>query len=649
MKKIGVFVCHCGINISSTVDIEKVKEGLKNYPGIEHIEDYKYMCSDPGQTLIKERIKEKGLDGIVVAACSPTLHEKTFRNAGEIAGLNPYMCEIANIREQCSWVHKDKNIATPKAKLIVKTLVAKTVLNENLQPVDIPITRKALVVGGGIAGIQAALNIANSGYEVILVEKYASIGGRMAQLSETFPTLDCSQCILTPKMVEAAQHPKIRLMTSCEIEEITGFVGNFKAKIKKKSTCVDNEKCTGCGICTEKCPAKTADEFNQGMGTRKAIYTQFPQAVPNKPVLDKDSCIYFKTGKCKICEKVCPFDAIDYEQKDEFIEEDIGAIILATGYDLYNQKNLEEFGSGELENVIDGLTFERILSSSGCYGGEVLRPSDQKTPKEIVFIKCAGSRDSENHNPYCSKICCMYTTKHAMLYKHRIPDGQAYVFYMDVRTSGKGYEEFYQRAAEEDGVIYIRGKVSKLYNEDGKVVVCGVDTLLGRTIEIKADLVVLATAIRPKEGVDDLAKMIKAQVDQNGFLTEAHPKLRPVESLTAGVFLAGCAQAPKDIPDTVSQASATASMVSALFAQDHLLHEPIITGVNEDLCSGCGMCIPVCPYDARELNREDGIVDVNEVLCECCGACSAACPSGAAQQKNFTDPQLNQMIRAILS
>jgi len=648
MKRIGVFVCHCGINIAGTVDIKRVVEAVKNFPGVVYVEDYKYMCSDPGQNLIREKIKSEKLDGVVIAACSPTLHEKTFRNTVSQAGINPYNCEIANIREQCSWVHTNMEEATEKAIRIVKSIVAKTLLDESLVPIKSPVVKRALVVGGGIAGIQAALNIANSGYEVVLVEKEPSIGGRMAQFSETFPTLDCAQCILTPKMVDVASNENIKLLTYSEVVDVSGSVGNFKVKIKKKAKSVDYEKCTGCGICVEKCPVKVPNEFDRGMSERKAIYTQFPQAVPNKPVIDRENCTYFQKGKCRLCERVCPFGAIDFEQEDEVIEEEVGAIVLATGYELYDVSNMGEYGGGELEDVIDGLTFERLLSSSGPTSGEVRRPSDGKVPKTVVFVKCVGSRDPEHHFPYCSKVCCMYTTKHAMLYKHRVPDGKAYIFYMDVRTAGKGYEEFYQRAQEEDGVVYLRGKVSKIYKSDGKLIVDGFDTLTGRKVQVEADMVVLAMAIRPSSGAEKLFNLLKVSTDANGFLTEAHPKLRPVESLTAGIFLVGCAQGPKDIPDSVSQANAAASMISVMFSQDYLIHEPIITGVNEDLCSGCGICVAVCPYDARKISREKGTVEVNEILCEACGACAAACPSGAAQQKNLTDRQIISMIKAIL-
>jgi len=647
MKRTGVFICHCGINIAGTVDVKKVAEELARHPGVVHSEDYVYMCSDPGQNLIEQAIKEKKLDGVVVACCSPNLHETTFRNASKRAGLNSFRCEIANIREQCSWVHKDKAKATQKATKIARSVVEKVRQNESLDALSVPVTRRALVVGGGISGIQAALDLANSGFEVILVERNPSIGGHMIQLSETFPTLDCSQCILTPKMVEVSKHPKVKLMTYSEVHDVSGYVGNFKVKILKKPTYVDPAKCTLCDECTKVCPIVVPNEFELGLTGRRAIYIPFPQAIPASYTLDDKNCPDpFTTIACGKCADVCKPKAIDYDQKPQIIEEEVGAIIVATGFDLYDKEHMAEYGFGKYADVLDGLQFERLCSASGPTKGQILRPSDHQEPKEVVFIQCSGSRDPENHCAYCSKICCMYTAKHAMLYKHHVHDGQAYIFYIDIRSGGKGYEEFVQRAVEEDGVVYLRGKVSKVFEEKGKIMVWGVDTLTGKPIEIAADMVVLAQAMRPSAGAQELAKKLKLALDKDGFLAEAHPKLRPVESVTAGMFLAGAAQAPKDIPEAVAQASGAAAKAIAILSQDRLFHSPTVARVVNNLCTGCGMCVAVCPYDALAL--KEGKAVVNEVLCEGCGTCTATCLRSAIQVKNITQQQVAEMINACL-
>jgi heterodisulfide reductase subunit A len=647
-KRTGVFVCHCGINIAGTVDVKKVAEELSKTDDVVHAEDYVYMCSDPGQKCIEEAIKEHNLESVVVACCSPNLHESTFRRVTESTGLNPYQCEIANIREQCSWVHKDKDQATDKAVKITRSLVEKVRRNESLTPISVPVTKRALVVGGGISGIQAALDIANAGHEVILVEKSPSIGGHMIQLSETFPTLDCSQCIMTPKMVEVSKHPKIKLMTYSEVKEISGYVGNFKVKILKKPTYVDPDLCTLCDDCSDVCPVVVPNEFDEGMTGRKAIYIPFPQAIPATFTIDAENCPGFVPIACGKCQDVCEPKAINYDMQPEIIEEEVGAVVVATGYDLYGKDKIAEYGYGRYPNVLNGLEFERLLSASGPTQGQVLRPSDRKVPKEVVFIQCCGSRDPEMHKSYCSKICCMYTAKHAMLYKHNVPDGQAYIFYIDIRSGGKNYEEFVQRAIEDDDVVYLRGKVSKVFEENGKMKVWGVDTLTGKDVEIDADMVVLAMAMEPSKGTQEIVKTLKLGTDKDGFLAEAHPKLRPVESVISGLFLAGAGQAPKDIPEAVAQASGAASKVQAMFASDELFHDPIVAVVDEDVCSGCRLCIPVCPYEARIFDEQKGIVTVKEVLCEGCGSCIAACPSGAAQQKNYTDDQIYSMVDSIL-
>ncbi len=664
MARIGVFICHCGENISATVDCEKVANVSGQLPGVAYSVDYKYMCSDPGQNLIKDAIKEHKLTGVVVAACSPRMHEPTFRRATAEAGVNPFLCEMANLREHCSWVHEKGDATTKKAIDIVRSLVAKVKYNQSLYPIKVPVTKTALVIGGGVAGIQAALDIANTGHKVIMVEKEPSIGGHMSQLSETFPTLDCSQCILTPRMVEVAQHANITLYTYAEVESLEGFIGNFKVKIRKKAKSIDEKDCTGCGLCTTKCPQKKIpSEWEQGLGVRPAIYVPFPQAVPNKPVIDRINCTYYKTGKCKVCEKVCPTKAIRFDQEDEVIEREVGAVVVATGFDIKRTDFFPEYGYDHHKDIIDGLQFERLASASGPTKGEIRRPSDGEIPKNIVFVACAGSRDVAKGIEYCSKICCMYTAKHAMLYKHKVHDGNAYVFYMDIRAGGKMYEEFTRRAIEEDGAKYIRGRVSKIYEKNGKLIVVGADTLMGaRQVEIEADMVVLATASIANKDSKDLAHKLHVSYDAHHFISEAHPKLKPVETNTAGIFLAGACQAPKDIPESVAQASGAAVKVACLFSNDELTREPIIAVVNRlappaySTCTGCFLCEKVCPYQAitrEEIKNREGIVVrnlavVNPGLCQGCGTCVALCKSKSIDLQGYSNEQVFAEVAAVL-
>jgi heterodisulfide reductase subunit A2 len=645
--RIGVFVCHCGLNIERTVDTKAVVAALSEYPGVAYATDYDYMCSDPGQKLVADAIAEHRLTGVVVAACSPAMHEPTFRRVTEESGLNPFLCEMANIREHCSWVHDDRGAATKKAIRITRSVVEKVRGNHPLEPVEIDHSDRCLVIGGGIAGIQAALDVAENGFEVLLVEREPTIGGHMAQLSETFPTLDCSQCILTPKMVEVSRHPRVRMMTYSEVVGVSGYVGNYTVKIRKNPTYVDPDKCNLCGECAEVCPQSVENSFERGLLMRKAIYIPFRQAIPSSYTLDEEACLGLRPLRCSECSQVCEPNAINYDMSPEIVEEEVGAIIVATGYDLYPIQKLTEYGGGEVPDVIDGLQFERLLSASGPTGGVVRRPSDGKIPKRVVFVQCAGSRDPEHHNAYCSKICCMYTAKHALLYRHAVPDGEAVIFYIDIRSGGKGYEEFVQHAMEEERIRYLRGKVAKIYHDGDQVTVWGVDTLSGKRMEIQADLVVLALSIDPHSESLALAKTLKISCGGEGFLKEAHPKLRPLESLTAGIFLAGAGQGPKDIPDAVSQGSGAAAKAAALLAKDKLTHSPEIVEIDEEVCGGCGVCVGMCPYSALELNAA-GVAEVNEVLCEGCGTCVSACPTGAAQLKNMTDKQFSEMIEVAL-
>lgn len=641
VKRVGVFVCRCGRNIAERVDILRVVKALSEYRGVGYAEEDMYLCSESGQAKIANAIKEHKLESIVVAACSPTLHETTFRRLAKSQGLNPYLCEMANIREQCSWVHLDAEKATEKAIRIIKTVVEKVLLDEPLFPLGIPVTKRALVIGAGIAGIQAALDVADAGYEVVIVDKAPSIGGNMAKLSETFPTLDCSMCILSPKMAEVGASQQVRLLTYSEVKEISGYVGNFKVKILKRARYVDPKKCNLCGECEKVCPILVPNEFERGLTYRTAIYMPLAQAVPATYTLDDKACNF-----CGMCVAVCEPIAIDLEQEHEAEEIEVGAIIVATGYELYPKEKIGEYGYGKYEDVIDGLVFERLLSAGGPTGGVIRRPSDGKVPKVVVFIQCVGSRD-EKHLPYCSNICCMSTIKHALLYKHRVPDGQPYIFYMDIRAAGKRYEEFIQRGMEEE-VIYVRGRVSRLFKEGDKIMVEGADTLTRRRIEIAADLVVLVTGMTPREESKELIKKLGVPYDEYGFLSEAHPKLRPIESMTSGIYLAGCALAPASITDSVTQASAAASKVQSLFSVKELLHEPIIAKVDEEACGGCGICVSVCPYGALKLDLERKTVEVTSPLCQGCGSCVAACPSGVVQLNNFTDKQILEMVRTAL-
>ncbi|MGQ9720114.1 MAG: 4Fe-4S binding protein [Candidatus Jordarchaeum sp.] len=642
--RIGVYVCHCGTNIAGVVDPVELAEYAKTLPNVVVSKEYRFMCSDPGQEMIKEDIKEQNLNRVVVAACSPRLHEPTFRRVCEEAGLNQFLFEQANIREHDTWVHmREPEKALEKAKDLIRIAVAKATALEPLEVQKVKVAPVCLIVGGGIAGISAALDVANAGFKVHMIEKSPTIGGRMAQLDKTFPTMDCSACILTPKMVDVARHPNIEIHTYSEIREVEGYVGNFKVKIVEHPRYVLADKCTGCGKCDEVCPVYVPNEFEERLGSRKAIYIPFPQAVPNLYTIDRDKCI-----ECKLCVKVCEPEAIDFNQPEKEIELDVGTVIIATGYDVFTPFDAPQYGYGRLPNVITSLELERLLSSFGPTGGKVIVPSTHEKPKRIAFIQCVGSRDQRLF-PYCSRVCCTYSVKHARQIKEKYPDTEIFIFYMDMRTFGKGYDEFYEIAGREYGVNFVRGRVAEVRQVPGteKLLVKAEDTLLNQLMELEFDMVVLASAVVPREDTTKIQQLFRLSRSADGFLLEAHPKLRPVDTLTDGVFVAGMAQGPKDIPDAVAQGKGAAAAAVALMGMGEVEIEPYFSIVNEELCSGCKVCQDICPYGAITMTV-DGTSEINPVLCKGCGACAAACPSGAIEPQHFKFQQVLTQIEAAM-
>jgi heterodisulfide reductase subunit A len=656
-ERIGVYICHCGTNIAATVEVEEVAkwagENLKDR-GVVVARDYKFMCSSLGQELISADIKEQGLTRVVVGACSPHLHEATFRTACGNAGLNPYLCEMVSLREQVSWVHTDKKIATEKSKAMIAGGVERVAYHEPLEPLHVPINPATLVVGAGIAGIQAALEIADSGRQVYLVEREPSIGGHMAQFDKTFPTLDCSACILTPKMVSVGNHPHIKMFTYSEVERVDGYVGNFTATIRKKARYVNEATCTGCGICEEKCPKKVQDNvFEAGLGYRKAVYRPFPQAVPKFPVIDTDNCIYFERGKCKACQIFCPTSpkSINFEQEDELIQVEIGNIILATGFDLFDAHRIPQYGYGRLANVYTSLEFERLCNAAGPTNGDVVMRDGVSKPESVAILHCVGSRD-RNYNNYCSVICCMQSLKFAHLVKERT-GAEVYNCYIDMRTAFKDYDEFYQKVLEE-GVHFIRGRVAevtdavRMAGEEGKIIIQVEDTFIGKQRRIPVDMVILSAALEPRADSKEVAHKFGISCSAKGWYIEKHPKLDPVATMTEGIFIAGCAQGPKDIPASVSQGAAAAARVLGRIQQGELALEPVRASVIEENCSGCRICNNLCPFNAIVFHEDRKVTEINPALCQGCGTCVAACPSGAITGTQFSNQQVLAQLHGLL-
>jgi heterodisulfide reductase subunit A len=638
--RVGVYICHCGGNISDTVDVEKVKKAATKFKGVEVAETYEYVCSNPGQERIMKGIKERGLNRIVVASCSPRMHLETFRQTLKSAGLNMYFLDMANIREQCSWVHDDKETATAKAIDLIHGAVERARYLAPLEPKSMSVKQDILVIGGGIAGIIASLELADKGYQVYLVEKSPSIGGHMAQLSKTFPTLDCSQCILTPKMVSAGQHLNIKIISMAELAAVEGTPGNYRVLITQRSRFVDASKCTACGECVKKCPVKVPSEFEAELMERKAIYSPFRQAVPKTYVIDTEHCLYFTKGVCKICEKFCPAHAVDFDQKEKTIDLDVGAIVACTGFEQLDPRRLEEFSYGLHPDIVTNLQFERLMLQG------MHKPSNGKVPKKVAFILCVGSRmmNTDRGVEYCCKIGCMVAIKHAMLLQKSVPDAEPWIFYTDIRADGKGYEEFYA-TAQDHGVRFVRGRGAEVIPNGEKLLVRAEDTMLGKNIEGEFDLVVLSTGILPHPTSYELARKLGIQVGSDGFLLERHYKLRPVDSQRDGVFISGCAVSPKDIRETTLESMATASRVATFVGKGEISIPPEVAYIIQDKCNTCGECIEACPVAAIE-KSPNGVI-VNPISCVGCGICVPTCPLGAIDLNHCTEAQLMAQILGV--
>ncbi len=652
-EKVGIYVCHCGSNIAGTVDCEEVARWAgQNIKDVAVARDYKFMCSSLGQQLIEDDIKKEGLTRVVVAACSPHLHEKTFRRACQNAGLNPYLCHMTNVREHVSWVNNDKKAGTEKVKSLVSAAAERVKHQQPLEPFFVKVNPATLVIGGGIAGLQATLELADAGYPVYLVEREPSIGGHMAQFDKTFPTLDCSACILTPKMSEVGQHENVTMFTYSELEEVSGSVGSFKVKIRKRARYVDYDKCTGCGICVEKCPRKVVDDaFEAGLGYRKAIYTPFPQAVPRVPVIDTANCTYFQSGKCKVCSKVCPTDAVRYDQQDEIVELEVGNIVLATGWKLFDCKRLPNYGYGRLANVYTNLEFERLCNAAGPTNGKIVLRDGKTEPQRVAIIHCVGSRDSR-YNTFCSAVCCMAAMKFGHLVLEKT-NAEVYSFYIDMRPNQKDYEEFYQRLLEE-GMHFVRGRVAEVTDaarrpeEQGKLIVQYEDTLLGEQKRLPVDMVILMGAMEPQADAKEMGLKCGISCSMAGWFTERHPKLDPVATMTDGVFVAGVCQGPKDIPASVAQGAAAAARISGMITNGKVMIEPIVASIDEESCSGCRVCNNMCPYNAIEFDEAKGVSRVITAMCKGCGTCVAACPCDAISGAHFKNDQIYAEIEGIL-
>ncbi|MHB8102182.1 MAG: ferredoxin:CoB-CoM heterodisulfide reductase subunit HdrA [Methanosarcina sp.] len=677
LNKTAVFICHCSGNISDHIDINFLKKTLKA-EGISVL-DYEYLCSSEGQALIKNKISEGNLNRIVIGSCTPSKHGTLFKKCIQEAGLNGAMLEIANLREHCSWVHPDKAEATEKALSLLRGKLRRLENSQPLGEIKVDITPKALVIGGGIAGITAAVNLADNGISTYLVEKESSIGGNMAKIGKVFSpdklAEECAMCSLSPLMNEVVANPKITLFTWTEVESLSGSAGNFTVRLRKKPRYV-HDNCTGCGRCSRACPVMVENEFNCGSVDKKAISLSFSQAVPKTYCIDPDKCLQINGETCGKCADVCKSGAIDFSQKEEIVELNVGAVIVATGFKEYDATQKPQYGYGIFKNVITQMELARMLGINGPTKGALIRPSDLRTasdiirsstdtfesdsssedssdhsddtgtPKRIVMIQCVGSRDEkEGGNRYCSRYCCMAALKHSSLIKRKYPGAEVTICYVDLRALG--FYENYYRAVQDMGVRFVRGRPAEIVEKPDKSLVVRIEDTLNQKIkELSADLVVLSVAMIPSQGTRKIAGVLNLSQDESGFIKERHSKLKPVDSSLDGIFVCGTAQSPKDITDTIAQAG-LASIRGRAFITDSpkaLANE--IPTFNPLLCTKCEECFK-CPFNAISLNESDRIV-VDPLVCIGCGYCTELCQNGAIQIASFTKTQLKAEIEGEL-
>jgi len=641
--RLGIFLCECGGNIGDVVDVEAVRDSVGGWKNVVVAKRHNYLCSKPAQDLILEDIRRHKLNGVIVAACTPRMHLATFQNVLQRAGVNISLLEFVNIREQCSWVHGPhrSDEATRKAESLIRGGYERSFELEPLETISEECSREVLVVGGGIAGIMASLELDEQGYVVHLVERLPSIGGHMAKLTKVFPTLDCAQCILTPRMAEVGRRENIRLLTYSEIRTVEGRPGNYTVEVFKKPSGVDVENCRGCGVCSKVCPVSYPDEFNEYRSKRNAAYLMFPQAVPYSYVIDFDHCT-----KCGKCVSLCPSQAIDLEDKGETLVLNVGSIILATGYEQFKAEDLKEYGYGTYPDVLTMMELERLTSLFGHTKGRVVKLSDGGDVKQVAIVLCAGSRDKNRYVPYCSRICCMYSLKQAILLKEMF-DIDVWVFYTDIRATGRGYEELYWRG-QEDGIVFVRGKVAEVWanKSSNKLVVRAEDTLTGAVMEEEFDLVSLAVPMVAPEGLDALARKMSLPLGEDGFVQEKHPKLDPINTLKTGVFACGCALGPKDVRDTVSDALGAAAKSASFLKEGRVTTSPEKAFVVPEACDGCGHCLNICPSNAITITGNKATID--PFLCTGCGGCIPECPSEAIDFNNATERQIIAALRGLL-